>query len=204
MPNELPSSIFIAKSKKFVVGLPNHSLAFFWKHKKFFLIGLFGLLVIFSLGSMLKAAFMILLLTLIASFSTFYKRYVKFTIGFELVTFSTVLTTVAYGPAIGALVGFVSAVAAEVIPQLIDPSSFFWIISLPVSAFAVAFFHGLGVPLFWLAYVSLAVQFIFSEPMRMLSGDEYLKTMGMVNMITSCVWTILWFKLLAPIIFPLL
>ncbi|MBI2134176.1 hypothetical protein HYU11_05865 [Candidatus Woesearchaeota archaeon] len=204
MHNDVPSSIFIAKGKRFVVGLPNKSLAFFWRHKRFFILGFFCILVLVLFGGYIKNAVTILLLTLIASFSTYYKKYIRFTLGFELVTFSTVLTTVAYGPLIGAIVGFVSAVAAEVIPQLIDPSSLFWIISLPVSAFVVAFFHGLGVPLFWLGFISLFVQYAISEPMRIFSGDDYLRTMGFVNMITTLGWAILWFRVLAPVVFPLL
>ncbi len=200
MVNDLPSNIFIAKSKKFVIGFPNSALAFFWKNKTPFLIGLFAMLIFIALGTSAKGAIMAIILTIIASFSTYYKRYVKFTMGFELVTLATVLTTVAYGPLIGALVGFVSATAAEVIPQMIDPSSFFWILSLIVSAFAVAFFHGMGVPLFWLGFVSLTIQFIMTEPIRFFSGDSYLKTMSIVNIVTTTAWTVLWFKVVAPIL----
>lgn len=204
MGEEVPRDIFLRKGKHFVVGLPNKSVAFFWKHKKLFILGFFILLLLAVLGINIKSAVMVVLLTVIASVSTIYKKYMKFTIGFELVTFSTVLTAVAYGPLIGAIVGFVSAVAAEVLPQLIDPSSFFWILSLPLSAVLAAFLYSLGVPIFWLGMLSVVVQLAVSEPMRIFSGDQYLVTMGTVNIITTLVWNILFFKILAPAILPIL
>ncbi|MBI4438367.1 hypothetical protein HY640_00375, partial [Candidatus Woesearchaeota archaeon] len=155
----------INKGKTIVAGIPNTFLRYFLKHKKLFIAAIFAVLLLLFTGLELDEAIITITLTAIASFSTIYKKYLKFTIGFELVTFATVLTTLKYGLPIGAVVGFVSALAAEVIPQLIDPSSFFWILSLPASAFAVSFFHNLGVnSLLWLGLISLAVQFTISEP----------------------------------------
>ncbi|MBI3033948.1 hypothetical protein HYY72_02215 [Candidatus Woesearchaeota archaeon] len=194
----------LARGRQLVAGIPNKALVYFLKHKWIFILGFCLILFGYIRGVAIKNSVMIIVLILVASFSTYYKKYVKFTLGFELVTFATVLTTVAYGPMVGALVGFVSSIAAEVIPQLIDPSSFFWIISLPVSAFVVAFFSSMGVPLFWLGFISIATQFMISEPIRIFSGDSYLKTMGTVNIVTTAAWTVLWFKLLAPAVLPLM
>lgn len=71
---------------------------------------------------------------------------------------------------------------------------------MPASAFVAAFFHGIGVPLFWLGLLSIAVQFIISEPIRLFSGDEYLRTMSIVNIITTTGWTVLWFRVFAPVV----
>ncbi|MBI2575564.1 hypothetical protein HYV82_06790, partial [Candidatus Woesearchaeota archaeon] len=147
---ELPSGMFLQKKRRWVFGIPDKFLALFLKKKWHFIAGFFALLLLLSFGILLKNVIIIAILTAIASLSTYYKYYIKFTVGFELVTFATVITTVAYGPLIGAMVGLVASIAAEVIPKLIDPSSFLWIISMPISAFAVAFFHSLGVPIFWL------------------------------------------------------
>ncbi|GEM_PF-3986773 len=201
---ELPGEMFLQKKRRWVFGIPNKFLALFLKKKWHFIAGFFALLLLLSFGVVLKNVIIIAILTAIASVSTYYKYYIKFTIGFELVTFATVLTTVSYGPLVGAMVGFAAAIAAEVIPKLIDPSSFFWILSVPASAFIVALFHSMGVPIFWLGLISIAVQFIISEPLRLLSGDEYLKTMSLVNIITTTVWTIMWFRVLAPIVLPMM
>ncbi len=201
---DLPSGIFVTRGRQFVAGMSTRSLAFFWKRRKLFLALFFAFLVLLLLGAALKAAIFIVILTVVASVSMYYKRFFRFTFGFELVTFSTVLVTVAYGPMIGAVVGFVSAVAAEVLPQMIDSSSFFWIISVPVSAFVVSFMFGIGVPLFWLGFVSLAVQFMISEPIRIFSGDQYLKSMGIVNIVTTSAWALLWFRFLAPVVLSMM
>lgn len=202
-----PRGILMKHGKQLVTGVPNKLLILFLKRKWLYIGVFFALLFVLALGINIKNVIMVVLLALVASFSTYYKKYIKFTIGFEFVTLATVLTAIAYGPLVGALVGLVSSIAAEVIPQLIDTSSFLWIISVPASAFVVYFFHGLGVPLFWLGIISILVQFIISEPIRIFWGDEYTRTMGWVNIVTTLGWTILWFRLLAPpllsiLIFP--
>lgn len=180
-----------------VIGIPSWLVKRFLRHKWLLIGGALTAFVILMFGIQLKNALVIVLLTLAASFSTYYKKYIKFTVGFELVTLATVLTAIAYGPFIGAIVGFVSSLAAEVIPQMIDPSSFFWIISVVVSAFAAAFLHSIGLPLFWIGMGALAVQLIISEPPRLFSGDQYLQSMAAVNIVTTLGWTVLWFRLLA-------
>src|SRR3989344_16846 len=66
--------------------------------------------------------FFVVFLILLGSLSTIYKFKIKISFGFELVTLATVLSTVAYGPLIGFFVGFISALAAELIPQMIEAS----------------------------------------------------------------------------------
>ena len=167
------------------------------KHKWPLIFGFFLLLFVTSLGVPIHGFIAIVILSVIAAFSTYYRKYVKLTVGFETVTFATVLCTVAYGPMIGALVGLVSCFAAEFIPQLIDPSSFLWILSYPVVALVVYWLHGLGVPLFWLGMAGTAVQNIIAEPIRFLSGDELLRTMGFLSVTGSIISNIILFNLLA-------
>ena len=159
----------------------------------FFLI----LIMLSSWGIKPKGALIIFLLTITASFSTYYRRYIKFTLGFETVTFATVIATVAYGPTVGIAVGLVSAFAAEFIPQMIDPSSFLWIFSYVLVALATWFLHGWGVPVFWLGMVASFIQNAVAEPIRIFSGDDYLRGMGIFSVVGSTMWNILLFSVLA-------
>lgn len=106
---ELSQDMFLQKKRRRVAGIPDKFLALFLRKKWHFIAVFFVLLLLLAFGVVLKNVIIIAVLTAIASISTYYKHYIKFTVGFELVTFATVLTTVAYGPLIGAAVGLVSA-----------------------------------------------------------------------------------------------
>ncbi|MBI3051718.1 hypothetical protein HYY74_04650 [Candidatus Woesearchaeota archaeon] len=168
------------------------------KRKKWLFIAVFFLLILlWSLGISMKAAFFITALTLTAALSTYYRVYMKFTLGFETVTLATVLTTVVYGPFVGIAVGLVSSFAAEFIPQLIDPSSFFWILSYIPAALAVAFLHSLGVPLFWLGMAATLIQNAIAEPIRLFSGDTLLRGMGVFSVTGSFISNLILFGVVA-------
>ncbi|MBI4438913.1 hypothetical protein HY640_03200 [Candidatus Woesearchaeota archaeon] len=173
------------------------SLSLLKRRKWLFISCLFVVLLLSSLGLTFKGAVFVVALSLTAGLSTYYRRYTKLTIGFETVTFATVLTAVAYGPLIGSIVGLVSSFAAEFIPQLIDPSSFLWILSYPVVALVCSSLFESGVSLFWVGFVGSFIQNVIAEPIRIFSGDEYLRTMGVLGVTGSTVFNIILFRTLA-------
>ena len=172
-------------------------ITFVRQKKWYFIFGLIAILIMSSLGVSVKGTFFVFALTIIGAFSTYYRKYVKLTFGFETVTLATVLTTVAYGPVIGSIVGLVSAFGAEFIPELIDPSSFFWILSYIPVAFAVHSMNASGVPLFWLGMIATVIQNVIAEPIRIFSGDELMRGMGVLSVGGSTVSNIILFSVVA-------
>ncbi len=147
-----------------------------------------------------SAIFFVIALIAIASVSTIYKYNIKLSFGFELVTMSTVLATIVYGPLVGAFVGLISSVLAEFLPQMIEASSIFWICSVTFSAFLVAIFFSLGIKsLLVLGLISFAFQMIISEPIRLLGPIE-VRLQGMLYVVTGLVWNIFVFTKIAPLI----
>lgn len=102
------------------------------------------LLVVFALilfvRHILDIIVIIALITL-GAISMIYQRVVRYSIGIELCIFATVISAVAYGSIIGAIVGFVSLFLAEVLSLRIAPNTFIGLAAISLI--------GLITPLFW-------------------------------------------------------
>ncbi len=111
-------------------------------------------LVLFSVlfGIPVKTTFVVLLLILAASFSTFYFNYFRAPVNFELVKLSTILVAVSHGLMPGLAVGIASTFFGKVLIGRIDeklPLSLFTIsiIAVAASLFSSANITALGITL---------------------------------------------------------
>ncbi len=75
------------------------------------LLGIAALL----LSRVLKELFLIAAFIGLGGFSMFYNRFIRTSLGFELITLGVVITGLLYGPAIAVFVGFFSLLLAELI-----------------------------------------------------------------------------------------
>lgn len=89
------------------------------------------LLLSLILGVSVKTVFFMALLTILASFSTFYFNYVVVPVNFELVKMSTILVAYTHGIAAGLAVGIFSTILGKVLIGRIDDK-------LPVSVVAIS------------------------------------------------------------------
>ncbi len=173
------------------------------RHKWKIAIGLVALLFYINATSAATAVFFVIVLTALGAISTIYKLNMKISFGFELVTMATVLTTLAYGPIIGAFVGLISSILAEILPQMIESSSIFWISSTALSAFLVAFVHVFTSNLMVLGLTSFALQMLISEPVRLMGPPE-IKVQGLLYITTGLAWNIFVFAKIAPFVLSLM
>jgi hypothetical protein len=81
-------------------------------------LAMLWLLVIFA--DMIVPALAITALGIIAMFSTSYKRVIRIPPAIEMVTFTTVIVSLAYGPFVGAIYAVVTTIAAEVMTNALD------------------------------------------------------------------------------------
>ena len=171
-------------------------LKFLLKNRwKVLLLGIF-LLIFINYTRLVKDILIILVLMVIGSFSTFYKYRVKISLGVELVTMVTVLTSLVYGPIIGAIVGVISSTLSVVLPQMVDASDVLYIVSKIVVAIVVYILR--GSPLMFLCVIALVIEWIMSEPLRLMSGSIELRMMSFLYMSTGLIWNIFVFIYLAP------
>lgn len=101
--------------------------------------GLVALSLIFGIS--VKTTFVIVLLILAASFSTFYFNYFKAPVNFELVKLSTILVAVSHGLLPGLAVGIASTFFGKVLIGRIDEKLPLSMLTISVIAVAAAVFN---------------------------------------------------------------
>ncbi|MBI2550384.1 hypothetical protein HYV83_04360 [Candidatus Woesearchaeota archaeon] len=101
-------------------------------------------LLVFSLvfNVSLKTAFVIPLLILAASFSTFYFNYFNAPINFELVKLATIVAAAAYGLVPGLAVGLASTFFGKVLIGRVDEKLPLSMLTISIIAVAAAMFSG--------------------------------------------------------------
>ncbi len=104
-------------------------------------------LLIFSLlfGIPVKTTFVVLLLILAASFSTFYFNYFRAPVNFELVKLSTILVAASHGLLPGLAVGIASTFFGKVLIGRIDEKLPLSMVTISVIAIAAAIFSSTNI-----------------------------------------------------------
>jgi len=97
-----------------------HFFASRLRNKKLIFWGLLVIALAIIFRAYIKPLFVMVILAVISVFSTFYKRFMRVPPAVELVTFSTVMVGIAYGPVAGGVFGAVITLVAEIANSGID------------------------------------------------------------------------------------
>ncbi len=96
-------------------------------------------------GIPVKTTFVVLLLIIAASFSTFYFNYFRAPVNFELVKLSTILVAVSHGLLPGLAVGIASTFFGKVLIGRIDEKLPISILTISIIAVAAAMFNNVDI-----------------------------------------------------------
>ena len=147
--------------------------AYMFKHKQLLFGSIVGLLIILMFRSFIKDAIVISALSLIAVFSTFYKRFMRAPPAVELVTFSTVMIGISYGPVAGAIFGAVATLAAEILNSGVDAFIIGYIPARAIIGAVSAFFPATNIVMLGL---SMSVLYnALAQPLYAFQGDAELR-----------------------------
>lgn len=175
--------------KRHVAGLATavNALAKKLTGKKAILLSMAFLAVAALFRNLIKDLLSAALLFLAGAFSTYYKRKLEGfgAVGFELVTSTTLLAGLAFGPLAGALFGFATSLTSVIISRDVGPPTvFFFIASASVGAAALplsSFFGVVALGMVALAFSTVLVQsFTF-----FVQTDAELKAAAAVGIITN-------------------
>jgi len=122
-----------------------------------------------------KALLSLATLFMFGAFSTYYKRKLESfgAIGFEFVTFSTVLAGVAFGPVMGGIFGFAVSVASVAISKDMGPTTFlFFIATSIIGAVVQPLSAHLGIVLLGLASLAFSAIMVQSFTLFMQKDAE--------------------------------
>ncbi len=152
------------------------------------------IVLLFFLKVSLKMLAVVAVLGTAASFSTIYKRYIRIPSAIELVTFGTVMTSIAYGPFIGAVFGAVTTLISEIVSAAVDMNTFMYIISRAVIG-AVAFYLQ-GINIVMLGVIGVLIFGVISTPLYLLAGDFEAKWKTVYFLTLNFLFNFLVFSLL--------
>ena len=129
-------------------------------------------LVIFSLlfGIPVKTTFMVLLLILAASFSTYYFNYFRAPVNFELVKLSTILVAASHGLLPGLAVGIASTFFGKVLIGRIDEKLPLSLLTISIIAVAAAIFNSANITTLGITLVA-AYNFTMLTLSLLMGGD---------------------------------
>lgn len=132
-----------------------------------------GLVIILLFRNYIKDAIVLTVLGLIAVFSTIYKRFMRVPPAVELVTFSTVMVGISYGPVTGAIFGAVITLAAEIFNSGVDAFIMGYIPARAIVGAVSAFFPAANIVTLGL-WMSLLYNLI-AQPLYALQSDAELR-----------------------------
>jgi len=139
-------------------------------------IALVVLFLIFSFSNIILPAIIILTMGIIASFSTSYKRFIRIPPAIELITFTTVLVGITYGPWVGAIYGAVVSFTAEIMTNALD----IFILTFVPSRAVVGLTAGFAFDLFNgnILYTGIALSIMYNiiaQPFYMFLADVEMR-----------------------------
>lgn len=152
------------------------------------------IVLLFFLKVSLKMLVVVAVLGTAASFSTIYKRYIRMPSAIELVTFGTVMTSIAYGPFIGAVFGAVTTLISEIVSAAVDMNTFMYIISRATIGTAAFYLQGMNIVM--LGIVGVIIFGVISTPLYILAGDFEAKWKSVYFLIINFLFNLLVFSLL--------
>ena len=155
-------------------------------------------LLLFSLvfHSNIKMMFIIPILILAASFSTFYFNYVILPVNFELVKLATILTSVSYGLLPGLAVGIASTFFGKILIGRIDEKLPMSMLVISIVAVAASIFSGVGITALGITLV-LAYNVTMLALGIMMGGDL---AWNIPYEVTNFLFNVFLFMKLAPLL----
>jgi hypothetical protein len=130
------------------------------------------------------------------SLSTFYHIFFKGPVHFEMVKLVTILSSVAYGPYTGVLVGLVSSLIGRIISGRIDQMAIVSIIAIPVIAILASAFRTADITILGIVLVLVYTAIIF--PLVMLMGGNI--GYGIIYCATNIFFNVILFIYVAPLV----
>ncbi len=168
-------------------------------HRKQLLLGTIAALVLLMLfRNYIKDAVVLIVLGLIAIFSTIYKRFMRVPPAVELVTFSTVMVGISHGPVTGAIFGAVITLAAEIFNSGVDAFIIGYIPARAIVGAVSSFFPGANIVLLGL-WMSILYNLI-AQPLYALQSDAELRVKLLAFIIINIGSNFVIFTLLGAIV----
>ncbi|MAG16309.1 hypothetical protein CMO88_04565 [Candidatus Woesearchaeota archaeon] len=180
-------------------------LSWLGSHKRLVSLVIALLFVLIVFIDIIIPATIIITLGIIATFSTSYKRFIRMPPALELITFTTVMVSLAYGPVMGAIYGAVVSFTAEILTNALDV---FIIKFVPTRAF-IGLVAGFVFDLLNgnIVFTGLALTILYNgitQPLDLLLADVEVRLKSIYFFILNVGFNFIIFAILGKIMISLL
>jgi len=147
-----------------------------WRNKIAVLLVLALLAIIVVFSNIIIPATALLILAIIGSFSTSYKRVIRVPPAVELVTFTTVMVSLAYGPLAGIIFAAVVTLAAEIMTNALDIFIISFIPSRAIIAVAAGFlFSQFNGNIILTGFAASVLYNLLAQPFYLVMADAEMR-----------------------------
>ena len=178
----------------------NSKIPFLVEKRIMIVTALVALVLLFVFRDIFQAILVMTLFIIIGFASMMYNRWIKVSLGFELIMLGTVLTAAVYGSLPAIIVGFVALFAAEVFTNRFTYLTFMSFIGLFVVAMVVPSFHTTSITLIGIWMTIMYDALIL--PGYLLLGSSPWRTL--LFLVTHLLFNVWLFIFVAPFVFRLI
>lgn len=147
-----------------------------WRNKRAVALIAVLLFLFVAFSDVVTPAVVVMALGVIASFSTSYKRVVRIPPAVELVTFTTIIVSLAYGPLVGVIYAVIVTFTAEVMTNALDLFIISFIPSRAVIAMTAGFFfHQFNGNILLTGIVSSVLYNLLAQPFYLFMADVEMR-----------------------------
>ena len=176
-----------------------------WRNKKRVFLVFVALFILSIFGDIIIPAAIILALGTAASFSTSYKRVIRMPPAIELVTFTTIIVSLAYGPIIGAVFAGIVTLTAEIMTNALDIFIISFVPSRIIIALTAGFFFNMFDGNIFLTGVASTILYNnLAQPFYLFLADVQMRAKSFFFVFLNIGTNFIFFTVLGPLLVKLL
>jgi hypothetical protein len=175
-------------------------IPFLWEKRLGIASAIIGLVLLFLFRDVIQMLVVMAAFIILGVASLIYNRWIKLSLGFELIMLGIVVTGMAYGRWQAFVVGFIALFFAEVITNRFTYSTFISFIGIFIVSMTIPLFQNTGVT--WVGICMTLIYDAIIGPGYILMGSSPWRTLLFVA--THAIFNIWVFIFIAPWVFRLL
>jgi hypothetical protein len=173
-----------------------------FSHKRYIVAAAFAVVMFLLFTEQIKALLVLTVFGIASSFISLYKRIVRLPPALELITFTTVLVTLVYGPIVAAIYAVVVTFSSEIVSGYPDEMTLTYIPSRLVMIAATYMLQGMEIVALgiWMVLVFNAVQ----QPIFWMLTDVEKRIKSVYFIVLNIPLSIIIFKVAGPTVLALM
>ena len=184
-------------NRKEVKSWAKSKIPFLWEKRVSIGLAMLALLFLYLFRDVVQMIIIMAVFIALGTTSLLYNRWIKLSLGFELIMLGTVITAMVYGRWQAIVVGFIALFLAEVLTDRFTYSTFISFIGLAVIAAVVPLVSTIGIT--WTGITMTLLYDIIIVPGYLLMGSSPWRTFVFLG--THIMFNVWVFIFLAPLVF---